>query len=100
MKVLIFTDINNTINVHYKTDLITDTQDNFNILSIEGLSDAEITFGLQFKQLAYNLPAFKKFALDHGLKLTAINMNGAHKLETIVDYTVYYNNGGLGLDNL
>lgn len=110
MKEFIFTDVNNTINVHVKTDIVNDSQENFNVLSVVDLSNGVKNFfgenptteaiGIHIKQLPYSITSFKKFALDKGLKITLINMNNIQSTSVLVDYTSYYSNGGLGVDNI
>jgi len=73
MKLLRFVNADASIDVVYKTDLITDSQTNFTVLSIEGLSSAEVAFGLQFKSLPTSLDIFKQFAIDNELQLTALD---------------------------
>ena len=96
-----FTDYNDTFAVDYKTNLINDTDDNFTVIGIVGLDDNEIVLGMQFKQLAYSVGAFKAFAISKGLKLSKIN----DQLQTITVIqnftgTNYYGSGGLGIDNI
>lgn len=56
--------------VLYKTDLITRTQENFTVMEVSGLDDAEKALGINFKELAYNLTTFKTFCEEHGLGLS------------------------------
>lgn len=101
MKILRFVDVNQTIDVSYKTDLISDNQSNFTVLSIDGLSSAEEKFGFQFKQLPTNVNAFKAFALANDLKLTSLYLSHSTDQPVVLqDFTNIYNNGGLGLDNI
>lgn len=58
------------VDVQYKTDLITHTQSNFTVMSVEGLDEAEKILGIDFKQLSYNLDAFKQFCIEHGFGLS------------------------------
>lgn len=70
--------------VEYKTDLFPGNEDNFQVMSIEGLSDTEKTFGFNFRELVYDVPTFKAFAEANSLKLTRIGDEGE---TTIVDAT-------------
>lgn len=75
------------VDVQYKTDLITHTQTNFTVMSVEGLDDAEKALGIDFKQLPYNLPAFKQFCEDHGfgLSLQTIGSVSDQEVEELVE---------------
>lgn len=65
------------LRVEYKTDLPKGaTSGNFTIMEIVGLSDAEKTAGLDFKQLPNDVGAFKTFAETNGLKLERIDEDG------------------------
>lgn len=98
MKKLIFTDNNSTVNVEYVTDLLSADQENFTVMQIRGLSDAEQQNpGLQFKQLNYTLTTFKQFAQAHDLKLVLADQNTS---TTLVDFSGVYYNEGLGVDNI
>ena len=95
-----FTDYNDTFAVDYKTNLINETDDNFTVIGIVGLDDAEVVLGMQFKELAYSVGAFKAFAITKGLKLSKIN-DQTQQITVIQDFTggTYYG-GGLGIDNI
>ena len=69
MKNLILRNTDSTCKVVYKTNLLNDTDENFTVLTVEGLNNVEETFGLQFKQLQYNMTSFKAFAADNNLIL-------------------------------
>lgn len=74
MKLLRFKNEDGSIDVSYKTDLITESQSNFTVLSIEGLDDTEVAFGLQFKSLPTNKATFIKFATDNELQLISLDL--------------------------
>lgn len=93
---LIFTDYNSTFKVEFKTDLI-GTNDNFTVMDIIGLDDAEIKLGMNYRKLPYTVAAFKTFAANNGLKLQKLDANG---YTTLQDFTGTYYGNGLGVDNL
>ena len=70
------------IDVEYKTNLLSLTDDNFTVNEVTGLSDAELSAGLDFRQLAYTLGAFKTFAASKGLQLSVIDESGITNLTT------------------
>lgn len=73
-----------SVDVQYKTDLITETQDNFTVMSIEGLDDAEKELGIDFKQLPYNINIFKEFAENNGLGLSVQTVGSATDSEAVI----------------
>lgn len=83
MKTLTFTD-NDQVRVSYKTDLISETQQNFTVMEVFGLDTIEEKKQFLFQQLPSNLPAFRKFAEDNELELV---MDDNHSLETLVTTT-------------
>jgi len=101
MTTLVFTDINSSINVSFRTNLINSTDDNFTVVGVDGLSDAEVHFGFNFRQLPTTLAAFKEFARVNFLKLTAYvsGIDAVTSPIVIVDWTSYYA-GSLGSDNI
>lgn len=76
MKSLIFKNLNNTVNVEFITDLMTEGQNQFSVMSIRGLEDSERALGFNFQQLPYDVQAFKAFALQKGLELSVSDSNG------------------------
>lgn len=75
MVTLIFSDGAST-RVEYKTDLVDIAKgNNFTVMEVNGLSDAEIVLGINFRQLPYGLAEFKQFAEDNALELSAIGNN-------------------------
>ena len=80
-----FVDGAGTIDVEYKTSLMSDNEDNFQVMAIEGESDAEKTFGFNFRELAYDIPTFKAFATANSLKLTRIDDDGETVLVDATD---------------
>lgn len=65
------------IAVEYVTDLNpTITEGNFTVMDIRGLNEKEIKLGMAFKQLAYDVVAFKTFATANNLQLSRIDTNG------------------------
>lgn len=59
------------VDVKYKTDLVVDGQNNFTVMEVQGLDDAEKSLGISFQQLPYSVAAFKAFCEEHGFGLTA-----------------------------
>lgn len=85
MKTLVFKNANNQLRVEYKVDLFS-SSDNFTIMEIAGLDDAEKQIGISFKELASDglgsgaedptlggLENFKQFATDNNLILEEID---------------------------
>jgi len=72
MKTLVFRNTSNTLRVEYKVDLISNDSDNFTVMEVVGLDDAEERFGLQFSQINNDLTTFKQFAIDNNLILESI----------------------------
>jgi len=70
------------IDVEYKTNLLSLTDDNFTVNEVTGLSDAELSAGLDFRQLAYTMGVFKTFAASNGLQLSVIDESGITVLNT------------------
>lgn len=58
------------LDVQYKTDLITHTQDNFTVMEIIGLDDEEKVLGIDFQKISYNIPSIKAFCEQHGFGLS------------------------------
>lgn len=91
MATLIFSNANG-VNVTYKTDLLKGNSGLFTVMTTEGLSEAEIEHGLDFRSLPYDLAAFKTFAQTHNLCLTRIDVDGT---ETKFDYTDESDSGSI-----
>ncbi|HPT08757.1 MAG TPA: hypothetical protein PLE28_03645 [bacterium] len=91
MATLIFSNANG-VNVTYKTDLLKGNSGLFTVMTTEGLSEAEIEHGLDFRSLPYDLAAFKTFAQAHNLKLTRVD---ADDTETTYDYTDESDSGSI-----
>jgi hypothetical protein len=64
------------VHVVYKTDLFKGNAGLFTVMTTEGLSEAEIEYGLDFKSLPYDLAEFKAFAQNHNLLLERIDSDG------------------------
>lgn len=82
---------NFTVGITFRTDLISNDHENenFTVLSTTLDHDSlknqhEEHFGANFRQLPYNLSAFKTFATNNGLTLTIKDSTGANKV-TLVD---------------
>jgi len=92
MKDLTFFDKNLDLNVIYRTDLIsyTDNGQDFTVMDIKGLNIAfpgqinNRTLFASFKKLPYNLKAFKDFAVLYGLGLSIADSNGNNKVILVV----------------
>ena len=67
MKTLTF--VGEGIRVSFKTDLISETQQNFTVMEVSGLDTVEEKKQFLFQQLPSNLPTFKQFAEDNNLEL-------------------------------
>lgn len=97
-KILLFEDQNATIKVAFKVNLINATDDNFTVMQVDGLDDAEVTLGFSFRQLPYTVATFKAFALAKDLKLSLVSDSGT---TVVQDFTnIYYGALGLGVDNI
>ena len=98
---LLFEDINDTFVFALRTNLINSTDDNFTVSYIDGLDTAEITLGVNFRQLPYTVASMVTFANTHGLKLTRINQDGTTVVLSALNANIiYYSNNGLGIDNV
>jgi len=73
MRTLVLRTSDNSINVNYKVDLLLDEQENFTVMDITGLEDAEVIAGIDFRELNFDLESFKKFAEDNNLLLDSID---------------------------
>lgn len=101
MITLIVTDINQTVNVRYLTDMIVADQQAFTIMDIQGLTDSDRTWGAFRNRDVKSLVDFQKMAQAAGFKVTATHQeNGASTTSVICDFTNLYPNGGLGIDNI
>ncbi len=65
------------VDVQYKTDLITDTQSNFTVMSVDGLDEAEEILGIAFQKMPYTIDAFKAFAEENGFGLSVQTIGSA-----------------------
>jgi hypothetical protein len=74
MKTLVLKNADETIRVEYKVDIM-DGAENFTVMEIVGMSDAEVALGLDFQCLATNLQSFKTFATANNLALEEIDIN-------------------------
>lgn len=86
MKTLILSN-SNGVNVHFKTDILTESVSeigNFTILEITDLTDVDKHHGLDLKQLNYNIVDLKALAEAHSLELSFSTNVGT---TSIVDYT-------------
>lgn len=84
MKILRFRNTDGTIDVSYKTDLITENQSNFTVMSIEGLDAVEKGKGMDFQQLPTNINAFKTFAIDNELELTSLALGRPNNVPVVI----------------
>jgi len=84
-KDLIFENEAGTVKVIYKTNLLDVTgDDKFTVMFIEGLDDAEVIAGFNFRELVYTLAEFKTFATNNGLKLSYISTGDS--VTTLIDF--------------
>ena len=77
MERLIFTDRDGQVNVQYKVDALSEDFENFTVYQVDGLEDAEIRAGIQFRQLAYSKTEFIEFATEKNLKLEYLPLKGS-----------------------
>ncbi len=77
MKILKIYNDDLSVDVQYKTDIVTNTQTNFTVMEIIGLDDDEKKLGIDFKKLPYNLPIFKQFAEENGFGLSLQNIGSS-----------------------
>ncbi len=98
MTTFVLTDVNKTVNIEFMTDLINgQSNSGFTVMDIRGLSDAEVALGVNIDINVYNKKDLKDIATKLDLKLTSHSTSG---VETLVDFSGVYYNGGLGIDNL
>ncbi len=71
MKILKFTNADNSLDVEYTTDLI-GTNEELTVYQIEGLDSVEEEWGLEFRRLPYVLGDFIAFATTHNLRLDVL----------------------------
>jgi len=94
LKSLIFSDINNTLLVEYKVDLIGSNLGNFTVMQIKGLTDVDHSLlAMNFKQLNYDVPSFITFANNNFLKLTITDQSKGTS-SVLVDATPLSSGGG------
>lgn len=68
MKTLVIRNADNSARVEYKVDIIGNS-DNFTVMEVKGLDDAEVKFGINFRELPSNIQAFKAFCTTNNLIL-------------------------------
>jgi len=83
MKDLVLRNADRTVDVHYLVDLVGDNDGITTIHEVRGLSDAEITLGINFKRELTSLGVLKQFAMDNSLGLFAYE-NG-EEVQALVD---------------
>src|SRR5689334_17949394 len=92
MKDLTFYDKNLDLNVNFRTDLLsyTDNGQDFTVMDIKGLNistPGQINnrrLYASFQKLPYNLKAFRDFAVLYGLGLDIADTNGSNKVTLVV----------------
>jgi len=76
MKTLVIRNADNSARVEFKVDIIGSNQ-NFTVMQVSDLDDAEVVFGINFRELATNLQAFTSFCTANNLILDNIDIDPA-----------------------
>lgn len=71
MKILRIYNEDLSVDVQYKVDIVVEGQENFTVMEVTGLDDAERELGISFRQLPYTLSSFVAFCEDNGFGLSA-----------------------------
>jgi hypothetical protein len=99
MRILRFSNSDNSLLVEYTVSMYNDTDNNFQVSKVDKLEEIEEKFGMQFTLIPYTLSAFKQFAEANSLKLTMFNLQ-TNAETTVVNYTTtvpaFTNEGDLG----
>lgn len=95
----VFTDVNDSVRVIYRTDLPKGEYALFTVMDIIGLSAAEVTLGFNFPRVVTRIDQFIAIAetLDLKLEKSSPDKAGTTVIRAISNP---YLNGGLGIDNL
>ena len=89
MRILRIYTTDNTIDVRYKTDLITQDQENFTVMDTIGLDNHEKELGIRFLQIPHTLSEFKNFCstYGYGLSVQTIGSPSNDELQVLIEPT-------------